>query len=63
VSFFITEMAPGRHTFSYLARATHAGAFVALPAEAWPMYDLATWGRSASSVMLIGEPAGPATAN
>lgn len=61
VSFFITETAAGRHTFSYMARATHAGAFVALPAEAWPMYDLANWGRSASNVLLIGEPGGPST--
>jgi hypothetical protein len=38
-----------------MARATHAGHFVALPAEAYPVYDLATWGRSASSVLLVLE--------
>jgi alpha-2-macroglobulin len=55
VTFFITEIGNGRHTFSYMARATHAGHFVALPAEAYPMYDLAIWGRSASSVLLVVE--------
>jgi uncharacterized protein YfaS (alpha-2-macroglobulin family) len=42
------------HTFSYLARATHEGEFVAMPAEAYAMYDLTTWGRSASDVVTIG---------
>jgi len=53
VSFFITEMRAGRHTFTYLARATHAGEFVSLPAEVSEMYDLTTWGRSASSRFTI----------
>jgi alpha-2-macroglobulin len=53
VSFFITEMAAGRHTLTYMARATHAGTFSALPAEAWAMYDLAVWGRSASAVLSV----------
>jgi alpha-2-macroglobulin len=55
VTFFITEMGNGRHTFTYMARATHSGQFVALPAEAYAMYDLATWGRSASSELLVIE--------
>jgi alpha-2-macroglobulin len=63
VSFFITEMAGGRHTFTYMARATHSGAFTALPAQAWPMYDLATWGRSDSSMLQIGDPSQTAVAN
>ena len=54
VSFFITELAKGQHTFSYLARATHEGEFVAMPTEAYAMYDLTTWGRSASDVVTIG---------
>jgi alpha-2-macroglobulin len=55
VSFFITEMGSGRHTFTYLARATHSGAFVAMPAEAYAMYDLTTWGRSGSGLLWIKE--------
>ena len=55
VTFFITEMSSGRHTFTYMARATHTGQFVALPAEAYPMYDLTTWGRSASSGLTVVE--------
>jgi uncharacterized protein YfaS (alpha-2-macroglobulin family) len=54
VSFFITELGMGRHTINYLARATHEGEFVAMPAEAYAMYDLTTWGRSASDVLTIG---------
>jgi uncharacterized protein YfaS (alpha-2-macroglobulin family) len=53
VTFFITEVGEGRHQYTYLARATHTGEFIALPAEAWAMYDLTTWGRSESSTMLI----------
>lgn len=55
VSLFITELRAGTHTFSYLARATRPGAFLALPAEAWAMYDLTLWGRSASSELVVGE--------
>jgi uncharacterized protein YfaS (alpha-2-macroglobulin family) len=49
VSFFITEFTDRRHTFTYLARATQDGEFTALPTEAYAMYDLTNWGRSASS--------------
>jgi uncharacterized protein YfaS (alpha-2-macroglobulin family) len=55
VSFFVTEMDRGRHTYIYYARATQAGHFVAMPAEVYAMYDLATWGRSASSRMVVTE--------
>jgi len=55
VSFFITELNGGRHTFTYFARATRAGAFVALPAEAYAMYDLTVWGRSASNRFVVEE--------
>lgn len=55
VSFFITELSNGRHSFTYFARATRAGAFVALPAEAYAMYDLTVWGRSASAVFAVEE--------
>lgn len=54
VSFFSTELGAGRHTYTYLARATHTGQFAALPAEVSAMYDLATWGRSASGTLQVG---------
>lgn len=53
VSFFITELGAGQHTFTYLARASHAGAFTAMPAEVYGMYNLALWGRSASDAFLV----------
>ncbi len=55
VSFFITDFDRGTRTFTYMARVTHAGAFVALPAEVYAMYDLAVWGRSASSEFVVEE--------
>jgi alpha-2-macroglobulin len=55
VSFFITEVGRGRRTLTYYARATHSGEFTALPAEVYGMYNLALWGRSASSQVVIGE--------
>jgi uncharacterized protein YfaS (alpha-2-macroglobulin family) len=58
VSFFITDLVEGSHTFTYYARATHEGDFVAMPAEVYAMYDAAVWGRSASepiSVTVTGE--------
>ncbi|HEX6386276.1 MAG TPA: Ig-like domain-containing protein [Anaerolineae bacterium] len=53
VSFFITEMNSGSHTFTYFARATHAGRFTAMPTEVSAMYDLSLWGRSASNNLVI----------
>ncbi len=53
VSFFVTELAPGQRVLTYKARATHVGEFVAMPAEAYAMYDEATWGRSASGVLRV----------
>jgi uncharacterized protein YfaS (alpha-2-macroglobulin family) len=55
VSFFFTELDAGDHTYTYVARATHAGVFVALPTEVWAMYDPATWGRSGSSRLQVVE--------
>jgi len=55
VIFFVTEFAQGRRTFSYYARATHAGIFVALPVEVSAMYDMAVWGRSSSKMLVIKE--------
>jgi alpha-2-macroglobulin len=53
VSFFITDMAEGRHTFTYYARATHEGDFIAMPAEVYAMYDVSVWGRSASRPITV----------
>ncbi len=53
VTFFVTEMGSGTHTYTYLARATRAGRFVALPAQVSSMYDPTIWGRSASGTLRI----------
>lgn len=53
VSFFISSLWPGQHEFTYLARATHAGLFSALPAEASPMYEPEIWSRSSSALIEI----------
>ncbi len=44
------------HTYTYLARATQAGSFTAMPAEVYAMYDTAVWGRSASNQIVIKSP-------
>ena len=46
VVFFITTFEKGARTFTYYARVTTPGEFVALPAQAYAMYDLSLWGRS-----------------
>lgn len=53
VVFFFTQLKKGKHTFTYLARASHAGQFTALPAQAYAMYDAKMWGRSAQVVVEI----------
>jgi len=53
VALFFNELAPGTHTFTYLARATTAGTFHALPTEAYPMYRPELWGRSAGDVVVV----------
>lgn len=55
VSFFVTEFGEGMRTFTYYARATRAGQFVAMPVEVWAMYDLSVWGRSGSSTFSVVE--------
>ena len=47
VTFFFTRLEPGRHVVRYLARAVTAGDFMALPAEAYLMYEPEVWSRSA----------------
>jgi uncharacterized protein YfaS (alpha-2-macroglobulin family) len=53
VSFFITDLGIGSHKFTYYARAITSGQFVALPTQAWGMYDETLWGRSASSEVSV----------
>jgi uncharacterized protein YfaS (alpha-2-macroglobulin family) len=55
VSFFITEMNSGVTQLTYLARATHNGTFTAMPTEAYGMYTLELWGRSASHQITISK--------
>jgi uncharacterized protein YfaS (alpha-2-macroglobulin family) len=53
VTFFVTGLKRGFKSFTYFARAIVAGSFTALPAEAYAMYEPATWGRSASDQVEI----------
>ncbi len=53
VTFFVTSLGGFTSTFEYLARATHDGTFVALPAEAWAMYEPEVWGRSGSDELRV----------
>jgi uncharacterized protein YfaS (alpha-2-macroglobulin family) len=46
VSFFVSRLGPGEHTFTYMVRAVTAGSFTALPAEVYPMYEPEVWSRS-----------------
>jgi uncharacterized protein YfaS (alpha-2-macroglobulin family) len=55
VAFFITQLMPGTHTYSYLARVTHAGAFYAPPAQVYLMYAPEVWGRSGSDEVIFDE--------
>jgi uncharacterized protein YfaS (alpha-2-macroglobulin family) len=55
VSFFFTELEEGNHTITYLARTNHEGEFIAMPAQAWAMYDNTLWGRSSSTIIKIDD--------
>jgi uncharacterized protein YfaS (alpha-2-macroglobulin family) len=55
VAFFITQLMPGTHTYSYLARVTHAGTFYAPPAQVYLMYGPEVWGRSDSGELVFDE--------
>jgi uncharacterized protein YfaS (alpha-2-macroglobulin family) len=55
VVFFITNLEKGTRTFTYYARATTSGQFVALPAQAYAMYDLSLWGRSEGTNVQINK--------
>jgi hypothetical protein len=53
VVFFITTMEKGKYTYSYIARAATSGTFLALPAQAYAMYDFSLWGRSNNAVLQV----------
>ena len=55
VTFFMTVLPPGTRTLTYLVRATTGGEFVALPAQAYPMYEPEVWSRSESSRCQISD--------
>jgi uncharacterized protein YfaS (alpha-2-macroglobulin family) len=55
VSFFISDLERGGHRYVYFVRVVNAGIFTAMPTEVYAMYDLTTWGRSASSNFQIVE--------
>ncbi|MEZ4708504.1 MAG: MG2 domain-containing protein [Caldilineaceae bacterium] len=53
VDFFVTHLYAGEHEYTYRMRAARAGDFSALPAQAYPMYEEAIWGRSSSALLSI----------
>ncbi|MCL4818184.1 MAG: Ig-like domain-containing protein [Vicinamibacteria bacterium] len=60
VQLFATRLAAGKHTFTYLARATTAGTFRVGPARVEEMYAPEVFGRSASDTVTVAPPAEPA---
>ncbi|NVB84682.1 MAG: hypothetical protein HOV81_40285 [Kofleriaceae bacterium] len=50
---FAMDLAPGTHLFSYTARATTPGRFLAAPAKAEEMYSPETFGRSAGTTVVV----------
>jgi uncharacterized protein YfaS (alpha-2-macroglobulin family) len=56
VTFFITHLAAGEQTLTYLMRATTAGDFAALPAQAYPMYEPEVWSRSMGNRCQVAQP-------
>jgi uncharacterized protein YfaS (alpha-2-macroglobulin family) len=55
VVFFITTLEKGTRTFSYYARVTTPGQFIALPTQVYAMYDADIWGRSESADIQISK--------
>ncbi|HNC09611.1 MAG TPA: alpha-2-macroglobulin family protein, partial [Anaerolineales bacterium] len=53
VVFFVSELEKGKHTFTYYARATTVGEFLALPTQVYAMYDFSMWGRSESTEISV----------
>jgi uncharacterized protein YfaS (alpha-2-macroglobulin family) len=53
VVLFATRLSEGRHTFSYIARATTAGSFRTAPAHAEEMYEPEVFGRTATATITV----------
>ena len=53
VELFATRLSEGRHTFSYIVRATTAGTFRTAPARAEEMYEPEVFGRTATAVIEV----------
>jgi uncharacterized protein YfaS (alpha-2-macroglobulin family) len=53
VTFFVNQLMPGLHTYTYLMRATTTGSFTALPTQVYPMYEPEVWSRSESIYVRI----------
>jgi uncharacterized protein YfaS (alpha-2-macroglobulin family) len=53
VELFATRLSEGRHTFSYIARATTAGTFRTAPARAEEMYEPEVFGRTATATIEV----------
>ena len=53
VLLFATRLSEGKHTFSYVARATTGGTFRTAPTHAEEMYDPEVFGRAASDVVEV----------
>jgi alpha-2-macroglobulin len=51
VELFATRLSVGRHTFSYVVRATTAGTFRTAPAHVEEMYEPEVFGRTATTVI------------
>jgi uncharacterized protein YfaS (alpha-2-macroglobulin family) len=58
--FFVTSLPAGTHVLRHLVRATHAGAFTALPAQARLMYFPEVGGSSDGEQLEVSAPAGGA---
>ncbi len=56
VEAFASLVSEGVHTYSYVARATTPGEFIAMPAKAEEMYHPETFGRSASEIVRVVDP-------
>ncbi len=58
VLLFATQLEPGTFRYTYTARATAPGRFVAAPTHAEEMYRSSVYGRSAPSVVTVTAPKG-----
>ena len=53
VELFATRLSEGRHTFSYIVRATTTGTFRTAPAHAEEMYEPEVFGRTATTMVEV----------